>query len=223
MTCNPVESYQPRYGRGIGRELRTRYSSLGNIQVLVEISLYQEELMRTSHLALIGGLLLAFMGSAALAQTAMTPKAQYAADSKAAQSRYAADKKLCEDETSSAARLQCRRDAKFEYDKALASAKAQLAAATPASATPSSKAVCPDCGKVTSVTETERKGEGSPVGLIAGGVAGALLGNQVGGGSGKSLATIAGAAGGAYAGKKVEEKMNWKQAQGWSPQPVLNR
>ena len=61
---------------------------------------------------------------------------------------------------------------------------------------------------MTAVAETEKKGESSPAGLIAGGVAGALLGNQVGGGSGKSLATIAGAAGGAYAGKKVEEKMN---------------
>ena len=154
------------------------------------------------------GLMLSVLASTALAQTALTPKARYAADSKTAQARYAADKKLCEDETSSAARLQCRRDAKAEYDTAVASAKAQLAAAAPASASASSKTTCADCGKVTVVTETERKGESSPAGLIAGGVAGALLGNQVGGGSGKSLATIAGAAGGAYAGKKVEEKMN---------------
>jgi uncharacterized protein YcfJ len=46
------------------------------------------------------------------------------------------------------------------------------------------------------------------VGLIAGGVAGAVLGRQVGGGLGKDLATIAGAAGGAYAGKKIQENMN---------------
>lgn len=39
--------------------------------------------------------------------------------------------------------------------------------------------------------------------IIAGGVIGGLLGNQVGGGSGKALATIAGAAGGAYAGDKI--------------------
>ncbi len=38
-------------------------------------------------------------------------------------------------------------------------------------------------------------------------MAGAVLGHQVGGGSGKDLATIAGAAGGAYAGHKIEEKM----------------
>jgi outer membrane lipoprotein SlyB len=60
---------------------------------------------------------------------------------------------------------------------------------------------------VVAVNEAEKKGEGSAVGVIAGGVAGALLGNQVGGGSGKKLATIAGAAGGAYAGNKVEEHM----------------
>jgi len=32
-----------------------------------------------------------------------------------------------------------------------------------------------------------------------------LLGNQVGGGSGKTVATVAGVAGGAYAGKKIAE------------------
>ena len=35
-----------------------------------------------------------------------------------------------------------------------------------------------------------------------------MLGNQVGGGSGRDLTTIAGAAGGAYAGHKIEEKVN---------------
>ncbi len=39
-------------------------------------------------------------------------------------------------------------------------------------------------------------------------MAGALLGNQVGSGRGRDIATVAGAAGGAYAGKKVEEKVN---------------
>ena len=154
------------------------------------------------------GILLSFLASTALAQTPLTPKARYTADSKAAQTRYEADKKLCNDETSSPARLQCRRDAKSEFDKVIASAKAQLAAASPASSASAAEAICNDCGKVTSVTTAEKKGESSPVGLIAGGVAGALLGNQVGGGAGKSLATIAGAAGGAYAGKKVQENMN---------------
>ena len=43
--------------------------------------------------------------------------------------------------------------------------------------------------------------------MIAGGAAGALLGRQVGAGLGKDLATLAGAAGGAYAGKQLEQRM----------------
>ena len=170
--------------------------------------------MKTYVSTMTVGLLLSVLASTVLAQTPVTPKAQYTADSKAAQGRYEADKKLCNDETSSPARLQCRRDAKSEYDKAIASAKAQLAATAPASSASAVKADCADCGKVISIAKAEKKGESSPVGLIAGGVAGALLGNQVGGGTGKSLATIAGAAGGAYAGKRVQENMNtytvWK-------------
>jgi len=164
--------------------------------------------MRKTVLMLISGLLLSAAASTALAQAPLTPKAQYSADSKAAQARYEADKKICNDETSSEVRTQCRRDAKAEYDKALASAKAQLAAATPAASAPvqPAKPVCADCGKVTAITMAEKKGEGSPVGMIAGAVVGGVIGNQVGGGTGKTLATVAGAAGGAYAGKKVEEK-----------------
>ena len=67
---------------------------------------------------------------------------------------------------------------------------------------------CRDCGRVTAVTVAEKSGDSNAVGLIAGGVAGAVLGHQVGGGVGKDLATIAGAMGGAYAGKKIQENMN---------------
>ncbi|MDD5332481.1 MAG: glycine zipper 2TM domain-containing protein [Rhodoferax sp.] len=164
--------------------------------------------MAKPFLILAGGLLLSGLAFTAVAQTPLTPKAQYAADSNKAQTRYTEDKKLCNDESSSNARLQCRRDAKAEYDKALASAKAQLAAAAPASSpAQAGKAACPDCGKVSAVRVTEKEGEGSAVGVIAGGVTGALLGRQVGGGLGKDLATVAGAAGGAYAGKKIEGKI----------------
>ena len=44
-------------------------------------------------------------------------------------------------------------------------------------------------------------------GTVLGGVAGAVLGHQIGGGAGKTVATIAGAAGGAYAGNKVQDSM----------------
>ncbi|MDD5250303.1 MAG: glycine zipper 2TM domain-containing protein [Rhodocyclaceae bacterium] len=110
----------------------------------------------------------------------------------AATARYQSDKKLCADEATSSARMQCLRDAKAEYEKAVASARGGAA-------------LCKECGTVVHVAVEEKKGESSPVGLIAGGVAGALLGNQIGSGTGRSVATVAGAAGGAYAGKKVEE------------------
>jgi outer membrane lipoprotein SlyB len=138
---------------------------------------------------------------------AATPKEAYAADTKHAAERYASDKKLCAEEQSSGARMQCLRDAKAENDKAVAAAKATLAAAGPAAA-PGKAVACHDCGKVTSVHVGEKAGESGAVGLIAGGVAGALLGNQVGSGRGRDIATVARAAGGAYAGKKIEEKAN---------------
>ena len=59
-----------------------------------------------------------------------------------------------------------------------------------------------------------KKGKGGALGTIGGGVAGALLGHQVGGGTGKDVATIAGAAGGAYAGYKTEEKL--RSAKTWT-------
>lgn len=43
-------------------------------------------------------------------------------------------------------------------------------------------------------------------GTAIGAVAGGLLGHQVGGGKGKTLATVAGAVAGGYAGKKIQEK-----------------
>ena len=132
------------------------------------------------------------------AATEQTPTAQEA------KARYAQDKKLCAEETDSGARMQCLRDAKSEYDKALAAAKAEQPAAQPSKAAATQ---CQGCGKVVDVEVVEKKGEGSALGLIGGGVAGALLGNQIGAGRGKTLATIAGAAGGAYAGKKVEENV----------------
>jgi outer membrane lipoprotein SlyB len=147
--------------------------------------------------------------SAQAPQPVLTPKAQLAADSKAAQARYEADKNLCNDEATSGARLQCRRDAKEEYDAAIAAAKARMAAVpqAPVAAPAAAQAACVGCGKVAAVAVKEEAGKGGATGLIAGGVGGALLGRQVGSGSGKDLATIAGAVGGAYAGKKIEEKM----------------
>jgi uncharacterized protein YcfJ len=46
----------------------------------------------------------------------------------------------------------------------------------------------------------------SPIGIGVGAVVGGLLGNQVGGGNGKTLVTIAGAIGGGYAGNEVAKR-----------------
>lgn len=131
------------------------------------------------------------------------PKGSPEAARKDAAHRYAEDQKLCADESTSGRRMQCLRDSKEEYTKALAAIDGgakPVAAAAPAGP-------CNECGKVTAVNLVENKGKGGPVGMIAGGVVGGLLGNQVGAGRGRNIATVAGAAGGAYAGHKVEEKM----------------
>ncbi|MGC8020840.1 glycine zipper 2TM domain-containing protein, partial [Salmonella enterica] len=47
----------------------------------------------------------------------------------------------------------------------------------------------------------------SGVGIAGGAVVGGLLGNQIGGGTGRTLATIAGAVGGGYAGNEVEKNV----------------
>ncbi|MDF2180503.1 glycine zipper 2TM domain-containing protein [Neptuniibacter sp. CAU 1671] len=55
-----------------------------------------------------------------------------------------------------------------------------------------------------------KKDENQLAGTALGAVAGGLLGNQVGGGSGKKIATVVGAVAGGYAGKKVQEDMQNK-------------
>ncbi len=87
-------------------------------------------------------------------------------------------------------------------------APAKVASQSPAPVEQAKPApMCNNCGVVVSVNTIKEKGEGSGLGAIAGGVLGGVLGNQVGGGSGKKIATVAGAAGGAYAGHQVEKTM----------------
>jgi uncharacterized protein YcfJ len=49
----------------------------------------------------------------------------------------------------------------------------------------------------------------SPIGIAAGAVVGGVLGNQVGGGNGKTLATVAGAIGGGYLGNEVGKRYGY--------------
>ncbi|KZC37097.1 UNVERIFIED_ORG: hypothetical protein RHOFW104R5_24850, partial [Rhodanobacter sp. FW104-R5] len=60
------------------------------------------------------------------------------------------------------------------------------------------------------VVQDTPKDNNQIAGMAIGAVAGGLLGNQVGGGKGRTLATVAGAVGGGYAGKKVQEHQQAK-------------
>jgi len=81
-------------------------------------------------------------------------------------------------------------------------------AATTSQAKPQSRlfaARCSDCGVIEEVRAVQVDGEASGLGAAAGGITGAIVGSQIGRGNGRTLATIAGAAGGAYAGNAIEK------------------
>jgi outer membrane lipoprotein SlyB len=111
----------------------------------------------------------------------------------------AAEKQAAKSDTPAAPKA----PAKTAAAKAPAQPSQAQARPEPARAAP----VCNNCGVVASVNAIKLQGEGSGLGAVAGGVVGGLLGNQVGGGSGKKIATVAGAAGGAYAGHQTEKHL----------------
>ncbi|BCG03005.1 hypothetical protein PPGU19_075730 (plasmid) [Paraburkholderia sp. PGU19] len=65
-------------------------------------------------------------------------------------------------------------------------------------------AVDPNAGEVVAVNTVQEPEPTTGLGAVGGAVAGGLLGNQVGGGRGRVLATIAGAVGGGLAGNGIE-------------------
>lgn len=67
---------------------------------------------------------------------------------------------------------------------------------------------CVGCGTITSVTPYPSGSAATGLGAVAGGVVGGVLGNQIGRGNGRAVATIAGAAGGAYVGNELEKRSN---------------
>jgi outer membrane lipoprotein SlyB len=73
-------------------------------------------------------------------------------------------------------------------------------------------AVCTNCGRVISVRAVQIHGKPSGVGVVGGAIVGGLLGNQIGGGTGKTLATVAGAVGGGYAGNEIEKRTSTQNA-----------
>ena len=73
-------------------------------------------------------------------------------------------------------------------------------------ATPAAAPVCSSCGVVESVRTVTHKGEAHGVGAVAGGVVGAVVGNQMGKGDGRKAMTVLGALGGGLAGNEIEKR-----------------
>ena len=118
---------------------------------------------------------------------------------------YQADAAFCK-ELAKADAATCQREALARKKLAIKSVMAAPKASVPASAK-TSKATCPSCGVVTGIREVEKPGEGSLLGQIGGGVVGGALGNQIGGGKGRTVATIAGVVGGALVGNEIEKRV----------------
>lgn len=78
------------------------------------------------------------------------------------------------------------------------------ASQNPAQLAPRPVAVDPNAGEVVAVNTVQEPEPTTGLGAVGGAVAGGLLGNQVGGGRGRILATIAGAVGGGFAGNGIE-------------------
>jgi len=62
---------------------------------------------------------------------------------------------------------------------------------------------CEQCGVVSDVRQIQTQKESSPLGMVIGGIAGGVIGNQFGGGSGKVLTTVAGTVAGGAIGNQV--------------------
>jgi uncharacterized protein YcfJ len=117
----------------------------------------------------------------------------------------------------------CNRDANADVANAPAPAAAPVAAAEPP---PPPEPAGPKYGRVVAVDPIRQaasapqrechdevvthrapvKDQHQIAGTAIGAVAGGLLGNQIGGGKGRTLATVAGAVGGGYAGHTIQER-----------------
>jgi outer membrane lipoprotein SlyB len=145
--------------------------------------------------AAVGVLVVSLVGVAAM--TGMLPNSsankQSVAELNAAADQKAADAKAADEQAAKA-----REEARIAANKAAAKERDNRVAQAPA--------VCHNCGRVESVRTVQSAAKPSGVGVVGGAVVGGLLGNQVGGGTGRTLATVAGAVGGGYAGNEIEKR-----------------
>lgn len=94
---------------------------------------------------------------------------------------------------------------------AAAPSSSKGAAARPAPRVAAAPA-CANCGVIEAIRAVEVKGPSTGMGAVAGGVAGGVVGNQFGSGGTKTLLTIGGAAGGAFAGDAIEKNLKKRTA-----------
>jgi outer membrane lipoprotein SlyB len=66
--------------------------------------------------------------------------------------------------------------------------------------------LCVECGTVRDIRPVARERGTTGVGAVVGAIVGGVAGRQVGGGSGRDIATVAGAVGGAVVGNEVEQR-----------------
>ena len=98
------------------------------------------------------------------------------------------------------------RPVKHVHKTVAASNPASLAPSPASAPAPAPAPVCEACGVILAVTPVKSDGKGTALGAVAGGLAGLVLGNQIGEGNGRTLAKVAGAAGGALLGNELEKK-----------------
>lgn len=67
-----------------------------------------------------------------------------------------------------------------------------------------------ECNDVDVTRQAPVKDENRIAGTAIGAVVGGIVGHQIGGGDGKKIATVAGAAGGGYAGNRIQKNMQGK-------------
>ncbi|RKP50442.1 glycine zipper 2TM domain-containing protein [Trinickia fusca] len=72
---------------------------------------------------------------------------------------------------------------------------------------PQQQASCASCGTVVSIGTVRHQGRATGIGAVGGAVAGGLIGNQFGRGTGRAAMTVLGAVGGGFAGNSVEKHL----------------
>ncbi|ASW01941.1 glycine zipper 2TM domain-containing protein [Paraburkholderia aromaticivorans] len=133
--------------------------------------------------------------------TPVAPVAAQIPSAPATSPQPAAEQRVTREGTAAQPRVPHHRSATVEQAPRYANDNSYQSLAQPA---PRPVAVDPNAGEVVAVNAVQEAEPTTGLGAVGGAVAGGLLGNQVGGGRGRVLATIAGAVGGGLAGNGIE-------------------